>query len=657
VKAAPWLDHLPPWLAWGAIASTGAYAPGELALMALPLLAGAVAQGRGWALEGWRRGLELMAVAALLVLLLLRLGVLMTVVYMLFLLCGVRLCLPRAVPQRRQLLMMGFLLFLTTAVTTADLDFLLWSLAWAAGAAALLLQLNWEKSAQLRQGPYLAAPHARVLPWSLAALVMGSGFFVLLPRLRMGLSHLPASVQGVGGLQTGLSDVLDLSGLGPIQTNREVAMRILPARGLSAQARQDYASAMGLLRGFALERLDGQRWEMDPDTPRRGLTRWTQGLPPRPVLADLFMGPELLGVIPLPYGETVLEPPPGEALRFGRGASLRWVFPVRRTTALRMALDPAPLEQEPAPRGARLSLLTDTGQGTGSARDWSLRAVPAALPPRELAERLTRALRTSFRYTLDNPSGAASNPLQDFLEHSRAGECEYFASALAFMLRHRGVPARVAVGYRLGPWIDGGGYFLVTQAQAHSWVEYYDPDARGWRSADPTPAAPPGFETGPFLAALTRWGDIVRFSWDRDVVRFSDEDQLAGAGWALGRFQAMGRWRPGPAPRILAGLAILAALGWFGGRPLARRWGGAAPGPDPGRIRQLRPLLRKARGTLPPLHAETARAWLVRLARKHPHRAAQLERLAREADAVAYGRKPGGTLKALAREEARRWRS
>ncbi|MDR3672287.1 MAG: transglutaminaseTgpA domain-containing protein [Holophaga sp.] len=573
MKSAPWLDHLPPWLAWGALVSTGAYAPGELALMALPLLAGALVQWRGWALDGWRRGLEFASVAALVILGLLRLGLLMTVVYMLFLLCGVRLCLPRAVPQRRQLLLMGFLLFLTTAVTTADLDFLLWSMAWVAGASAVLMQLNWEKSAMLRQGPYLAPPHFRVLPWSLAALAMGSGFFVLLPRLRMGLSHLPASVQGVGGLQTGLSDVLDLSGVGPIQTNREVAMRILPSGKLSVQARRDYGSALGLLRGFTLERLEGQRWVVDPDTPRRGLTQWTQSLPQRPVQADLFVGPDLMGVIPLPYGQADLEPSPGDALRFGRGASLRWVFPVRRTTALHLALSPGALEPEAPPRGQRLGLLTDTGQDTGSARDWSWRAVPAALPPRELAERLTQALRASFRYTLDNPSGGASNPLQDFLEHSRAGECEYFASALAFMLRHRGVPARVAVGYRLGPWIEEGGYFLVTQAQAHSWVEYYDPAAGGWRSADPTPAAPPSrFDARSLLAALSRWSDIVRFSWDRDVVRFSDEDQMAGAGWALVRFQAMSRWRPGPALRILAGLAVLAAQAWFGGRPLSRRW-------------------------------------------------------------------------------------
>ena len=56
MKAAPWLDHLPPWLAWGAIASTGAFAPGELAVMAMPLLAAALVQWRDWSLTAWRRG-------------------------------------------------------------------------------------------------------------------------------------------------------------------------------------------------------------------------------------------------------------------------------------------------------------------------------------------------------------------------------------------------------------------------------------------------------------------------------------------------------------------------------------------------------------------------------------------------------------------------
>jgi hypothetical protein len=656
VKAAAWLDHLPPWLAWGAIASTGAWAPGELAFMALPLLAAALVQAMGWSLAGWRRGLELMSLAVFLFLILLRLGILLTVVDMLFLLCGVRLCLPRAVAQRRQLILMGFLLFITTAVTTSDLDFLLWSLVWVAGTATLLLQLNWERSARTSQGPYQAPPYALVAGWTAAVLVLGSCFFVVLPRLHLGLSHLPVSIQGMGGMQTGLSDVLDLGGRGPILPNREVAVRILPAGKLSESGRRDYAAALGLLRGVALEGLDGQRWDVAADTPRRALTRW-QGIgPARPLEADFFVGPGLLGILPLPYGEADLDPPAGDALRFGRGASLRWVFPVRRIAAFRIALTPSGVEPEPQPRGERLALLTATGQGTGTAQDWSLRAVPGDYPDRELAERLTRALRSSFGYTLDNPSGAAANPLQDFLKHSHAGHCEYFASALAFMLRYRGVPARVANGYRLGPWIEEGGYFLVTQAEAHSWVEYYDAAAGGWRTADPTPAAPPSpLGTVSFMAVLERWTDTVRFRWDRGVVRFSDEDQLAGAGWAASRIDALGRWLPGRAGKVLASLALLALLGWYGRHHLPRRLPSARRGP--GLIRELRPLLRKARRTLPPQEAETARAWLGRLAGLHPHRAAQLERLAAEADAAAYGRRASDTLKHLAREEARNWKA
>ena len=153
MKAAPWLDHLPPWLAWGAITSTGAYAPAEWSLMALPLLVAALVQWRGWSLERWRRGLEFLALAAFLAELLLRLGLLPTLVNLLFLLCGVRLCLPRGVAQRRQLVLMGFLLFISTTVSTVGLDFLLWTLAWVAGAAALFLQLDWERGARLRPGP------------------------------------------------------------------------------------------------------------------------------------------------------------------------------------------------------------------------------------------------------------------------------------------------------------------------------------------------------------------------------------------------------------------------------------------------------------------------------------------------------------------------
>jgi transglutaminase-like putative cysteine protease len=422
---------------------------------------------------------------------------------------------------------------------------------------------------------------------------------------------------------------------------------------------EEVRHALGLLRGYLLEELDGQRWGTVPDTPGPAGYRGP-GAGPAPITADFFFGPGLLGILPLPYGRARVAAPDGEPLRTGPGGSLRWTYPMRRTSALRVALDPEGLEPSPPPRGRRLALLTGTGTGGESARDWSLRVAPGPRPARELARTLTGALRGGFAYTLANPSGSSPNPRRDFLERSHAGHCEYFASALALMLRYRGVPARVATGYRLGPWIEEGGYFLVTQSEAHSWVEYYDAEAGGWRTADPTPAPPPApFGAAPFAAAWGRWADALRFQWDRKVVRFSDDDQSAGYDRAVHALGVLGRWRPGLDVRggaAAAALALLAGAAWLGFRRRSP-WSWrllAADGPE--RIRELDPLVRRARRFLPPGDAETARAWLDRLARQRPQRAGDLRRLAREVDAAAYGGRSRKRLRDLARDEARHWK-
>ena len=643
-----WLDHLPPWLAWGAIASTGAYGAVALVLMAAPLALAALVQARRWSLQGWQKGVELGALAGVLFLLLARCGWLPTVVHTLFLLCGARLALPRERPQQRQLLLMGFLLFLTTALTTSELDFLFWSLVWAAGAATVLLGQTWARSARLRPGARQAPPFRLVLPWTALVVLLAAGFFVTLPRLRMGFRGLPLGIPGIKGGQGGLNDFLDPAGKGSLHASREVALRVVPA----ANQRQGFRSAGELLRCFVLEDLEGQRWQVAPDTFPRATVHWSEA-GRRPLRAEFFLGPSLLGILPLPYGETDLEPYPGDTLQGGRGGAVRFLIPDQRTRSLQVAFAPADVEAEPAPAGARLACLTAPGEGTGSALRWSLQAAPGEVSGRELAQRLTRALRT-FRYTLDNPSGRAANPLADFLERTQAGHCEYFASALALMLRQRGVPSRVAAGYRLGPWIEEGGYFLVTQDEAHSWVEYYDFASAGWRVADPTPPAPPsGLAADSLAGTLARWSDALKFQWDRHVVHFSDEDQVVGLDWLQAHARLLTCRKPSlPSPGLqgclLAGAGLLALLG--ARRAWPRPLGGSRINPG-ARVRELAPLLRKVRKHHPPGPGETAQAWLGRLARVHPARSAALLALAREVDAVAYGGKAPGALKALVKAE------
>ena len=88
------------------------------------------------------------------------------------------------------------------------------------------------------------------------------------------------------------------------------------------------------------------------------------------------------------------------------------------------------------------------------------------------------------------------NPLEAFVFETRTGYCEYFATAMAVMLRASGIPARVAVGFLPGELVvppDPGageerGVYEVSTDDAHAWVEVLFP-GQGWIKFDPTPRA------------------------------------------------------------------------------------------------------------------------------------------------------------------------
>ena len=81
------------------------------------------------------------------------------------------------------------------------------------------------------------------------------------------------------------------------------------------------------------------------------------------------------------------------------------------------------------------------------------------------------------------------DPVADFLFNVKAGHCEYFATAMAVMLRTRGVVARVVNGFLPGEYNEAAGAYTVRQSDAHSWVEVYFPETRSWVTFDPTPSA------------------------------------------------------------------------------------------------------------------------------------------------------------------------
>ncbi len=91
-----------------------------------------------------------------------------------------------------------------------------------------------------------------------------------------------------------------------------------------------------------------------------------------------------------------------------------------------------------------------------------------------------------FTYDLHVPARDDSYTLLTFLNQTRRGFCQQFASAMAIMVRSLGFPSRVAVGFTPGTFDADAGVWHVTTNDSHSWVEVRFP-TYGWLSFEPTP--------------------------------------------------------------------------------------------------------------------------------------------------------------------------
>jgi transglutaminase-like putative cysteine protease len=105
-------------------------------------------------------------------------------------------------------------------------------------------------------------------------------------------------------------------------------------------------------------------------------------------------------------------------------------------------------------------------------------------------------LRDTYTYSTHvDPVPPGVDWVDYFLNESRQGYCDYFATAMVVMLRSEGVPARVASGFAPGDYDPGTGVATVRENHAHSWVEAYFP-RYGWITFEPSAirAIPPRAE-------------------------------------------------------------------------------------------------------------------------------------------------------------------
>ncbi len=124
-------------------------------------------------------------------------------------------------------------------------------------------------------------------------------------------------------------------------------------------------------------------------------------------------------------------------------------------------------------------------------RDLAKRATEGTTNPMDKALVIQDFLRSDvFEYSqdIDGPP-PNSDGVDHFLFASRTGYSDYYASAMAVMMRTVGVPARLAGGYAPGEKQEHSEFRAVRDSDSHVWVQVYFP-GHGWIDFEPTPAWP-----------------------------------------------------------------------------------------------------------------------------------------------------------------------
>jgi transglutaminase-like putative cysteine protease len=503
---------------------------------------------------------------------------------------------------------------LAAAMISAHPGFVAWLIVYIAFAIAALTSAEIRREIQKHDHSTISPVGTRI-PWRLTAValmatagivVMTAGIFLLVPRtMRNAGRLLPGSPR-----LTGFSNEIDLGGMGKIARDNRAVMHIRsvsgPSGGHGTSTSAGTSSGDPLppdlkWRGSALTRFDGRRW-WEPTRPARPITAAPSlaVVAARPQLSrrdgrrllyhvdirsadtrTLFLAgiPEFINIdVPVLYEtrEDAIRVPPQfrETLRYDVSAHLGAPLPQPLND-----LDRTRYLQFP-PLDSRIISLAREWSGTGSAMDRAIR--------------IERHLQHDFKYKLDGPDYFVADPLADFLFVRKEGYCEYFASAMAVMLRSIGIPSRVATGFQSGYFNSVSGLTVVRASDAHAWVEAWIADPAGaartgtWTTFDPTPY---GSSPATHLSALAMYMDALDNTWREWIVSYDLGHQLLIAALfenSLRRFwHAMPnlagyRWKS--AMWGLAALAIAFSAPWLrrrlGWKPRARKKSGRSGSPS-----------------------------------------------------------------------------
>ncbi|MGI9102420.1 MAG: transglutaminase TgpA family protein [Terriglobales bacterium] len=477
------------------------------------------------------------------------------------------------------LAVISFLEVLAAAVLTVDTVFLAAFCVFLLVATATFITMEMKRSAARATLPLPipAVPRpARHMSRSLsgvallmtAAVVIGAAaIFFVLPRLSAGYlsSYAPRN-----DFVSGFSDRVELGQIGRIKQSDTVVMHV--------EIEHDRGSYADLKwRGMALANFDGRLWSNPQDQSMESLSaggpfRATRvlgsgryflapqetkfrNLPAdaelrtaRPLLYKVVMEPIGTNVIFLASVPTMLQGRMSEIGIdvYGAVYNLDHSRMTESYSAYSMLLEPAAqrLRQQSAayPNDVKLLFLQlPNVDRRVTALAQQITAKASSDYDKALA--IDNYLRTRYGYSLQMANTPPPDPIAYFLFDRKEGHCEYFASAMAVMLRTVGIPSRMVTGFRTGEYNDLTGSYIIRGRDAHSWVEAYIP-GYAWVAFDPTPPDPK-----PSAGSMHRfllYMDAMREFWREWVINYDFLHQRTLTVSALTRGRTAGdqtrRW-------------------------------------------------------------------------------------------------------------------
>lgn len=149
---------------------------------------------------------------------------------------------------------------------------------------------------------------------------------------------------------------------------------------------------------------------------------------------------------------------------------------------------------------------------------------------RHLQQWFAKNFKYSTHLTIYSSSYVASysTGLSQFLNNTRSGHCEYFATAATLLLRESGVPARYATGFAVNEYDKKRNEYIIRGKHGHAWCRVWDEQSNAWFDFDPTPpqwlpmASQPDSWMQPYQDRMKLWREDF-FLW-----RNQPENRLAG---------------------------------------------------------------------------------------------------------------------------------